>query len=102
LLPGTDLRAVWGSLTRAHFEYILLAVALSLLTFVVRALRWRILLSHLKGGIPFFSLLSCTVIGFMVSYVLPGRVGELARPLLLAAKEQMSRDPSSPPWRWPG
>jgi uncharacterized protein (TIRG00374 family) len=88
---GTDLRAVWASLTRAHAEYILLAVALSLLTFVVRTLRWRILLSHLRGGIPFSSLFSCTVIGFMVSYVLPGRVGELARPLLLAAKEQMSR-----------
>jgi len=88
---GTDLRAVWGALTRAHSGYILLAVVLSLLTFAVRALRWRVLLSHLRSGIPFLSLFSCTVIGFMVSYVLPGRVGELARPLLLAAKEQMSR-----------
>lgn len=88
---GTDPEAVWAALARAHPGYLLLAVALSLLTFVVRALRWRVLLSHLRSGIPFLSLFSCTVIGFMVSYVLPGRVGELARPLLLAAKEQMSR-----------
>ena len=88
---GTDPRAVWGALTRAHSGYLLLAVALSLLSFAVRALRWRVLLGRLRSGIPFFSLFSCTIIGFMVSYVLPGRVGELARPLLLAAKEGMSR-----------
>ena len=88
---GTDLQAVRGALTRAHSGYILLAIVLSLLTFVLRALRWRVLLSRLRSGIPFFSLFSCTVIGFMVSYVLPGRVGELTRPLLLAAREQMSR-----------
>jgi hypothetical protein len=88
---GTDLGAFWRALTQARAAFLLLAVALSLLTFAVRALRWRILLSHLKGGIPFSSLFNCTVIGFMVSYVLPGRIGELARPILLAVKEGMSK-----------
>jgi glycosyltransferase 2 family protein len=88
---GTDPGAVWRALTRAHPAYLVLAVALSLFTFVVRALRWRVLLSHLRKGIPFSSLFSCTVIGFMVSYVIPGRIGELTRPVLLAVKERMSK-----------
>jgi hypothetical protein len=37
------------------------------------------------------NLFSATVIGFMVSYVLPLRVGELARPILLATKERMPK-----------
>jgi uncharacterized protein (TIRG00374 family) len=88
---GTDLGAFWRALTQARPGLLLLAVALSLLTFVVRAIRWRILLSHLRDGIPISSLFTCTVIGFMVSYVLPGRIGELARPILLAVKEGMSK-----------
>ncbi len=87
----TDPWAVWRALTHADAGWLVLAVALSLFTFVVRAFRWRVLLSHLREGIPFSSLFSCTVIGFMVSYVVPGRIGELARPVLLAVKERMSK-----------
>jgi uncharacterized protein (TIRG00374 family) len=88
---GTDPKAVWAAFRQARPGYLAVAVALSLLTFAVRALRWRVLLSHLRRGVPFVSLFNCTVIGFMVSYVLPGRVGELARPVLLAVKERMSK-----------
>jgi len=88
---GADLPSVGRALSRAHPGYLALAVALSLLSFVVRAFRWKSLLRHLKEGIPISSLFSCTVIGFMVSYVLPLKVGELARPVLLAVKERMSK-----------
>ncbi len=88
---GANLSAVWQALMQAHPGYLLLAVVLSLVTFVGRAFRWRSLLGHLKRGIGFPNLFSCTVIGFMVSYVLPLRVGELARPILLANKEGMSK-----------
>lgn len=88
---GADLGAVWRALTQAHPGYLALAVALNVLSFIGRAFRWGALLRHLKRGVGFYNLLGCTVIGFMVSYVLPLRVGELARPLLLAGKEKMSK-----------
>jgi len=88
---GADLGAVWQALLRAHTGYLALAVILSLLSFVGRACRWRSLLNHLRRGVNFYNLFSCTVVGFMVSYVLPLRVGELARPVLLAGKEGMRR-----------
>jgi len=88
---GTDPIAVGRALSHAHPGYLLVAVAVGLLSFVGRALRWRSLLSHLRTGIPLSSLFTCTVIGFMLSYVLPLRVGELARPILLARREKMSK-----------
>ncbi|HEV8375129.1 MAG TPA: lysylphosphatidylglycerol synthase transmembrane domain-containing protein [Candidatus Polarisedimenticolia bacterium] len=87
---GTDPAAVVRSLSRAHPGYVALAVLVGLLSFAGRALRWRSLLTHLKRDIPFGSLLSCTIIGFMLSYVL-FKVGELARPVLLARREKMSK-----------
>jgi len=90
---GTDPVAVVNSLSQAHPGYVALAIVVGLLSFTGRALRWRSLLSHLKRDIPFGSLLSCTIMGFMLSYVvffIP-KVGELARPILLARRERMSK-----------
>lgn len=88
---GADLAAVGRAFRQAHPGYLALAVALSLLTFVARAFRWRALVVGLKPSVGFGNLFSCTVIGFAMSYVLPLRVGELARPLLLARRERISR-----------
>jgi glycosyltransferase 2 family protein len=88
---GTDPAAVARSLSHAHPGYLALAVVVGLVSFAGRALRWRSLLSHLRKGVPLGSLFTCTVIGFMLSYVLPLRVGELARPILLARREKMSK-----------
>lgn len=88
---GADLGAVGKALLQADPGHLALAVLLSLLSFIGRAFRWRSLLRHLKPGIGLYNLFACTVIGFMVSYVLPLRVGELARPLLLAGKERISK-----------
>lgn len=88
---GVDPSAVAQALGQANPGYVALAVALGLLSFVGRALRWQALTRHLKEGIRFRNLFSCTVIGFMLSYVLPGKVGELARPILLAGREGISK-----------
>ena len=88
---GVDPAAVGRSLSQARPGYVALAVVLGLLSFVARALRWRSLTHPLKAGILFRNLFSCTVIGFMLSYILPGKVGELARPILLASREGMSK-----------
>ncbi|PYQ11223.1 MAG: hypothetical protein DMH00_08810 [Acidobacteria bacterium] len=87
----TDPREVARALSLAHPGYLALAVAIGVVSFTGRALRWRTLLSHLRPGVPLGGLFSCTVIGFMLSYVLPLRVGELARPILLARREKMSK-----------
>jgi uncharacterized protein (TIRG00374 family) len=58
-------------------------------TYAVRAVRWRVLLSPL-GRAGLANCFSTTVIGFMVNFLAWGRLGEIARPYLLARREGFS------------
>ena len=62
-----------------------------MVTYFIRAVRWRFLLAPV--GRP--ALRACfvtTVIGFMVNFLAPtGRLGELARPYLLARTGRLFR-----------
>ncbi len=82
------IRAVWGSI---HWIYPLLFLLFMLPQYALRALRWGVLLRPFRRGIPFRSLWNFSLIGFMISYLLPGRLGEIARPVLLAEKEGMKK-----------
>lgn len=57
---------------------------------VVRAVRWGIMLEPIKPKIPFKSLISTTLIGYMVNNIIP-RSGEVVRPYLLGKHEGISR-----------
>lgn len=82
------IRAVWVS---SHWITPLLFLLLMLPQYALRALRWGVLLRPFKRGVPFRSLWNFSLIGFMISYLLPGRLGEIARPVLLAEKEGMKK-----------
>jgi glycosyltransferase 2 family protein len=71
----------------ANVLFFLLAVLLSALHFVTRAARWHILVAREKLDVRFRNLVAANVVGFTVSAVFPGRLGELAKPLYLARKE---------------
>ena len=83
-----EIRGVWRSIP---LLYPLLFLLLSLPQYAVRALRWGLLLRPFKKHVPFRSLWNFSLIGFMISYLLPGRLGEVARPVLLAEKEGMKK-----------
>ena len=63
------------------------SIAVTLLTYVIRAFRWQVLLHPLKP-IRMGPLISTTLVGFSAIYVL-GRAGELVRPLWLTRREQI-------------
>ncbi len=65
-------------------------MALTILGFVFRAVRWRSLIATPRR-ISFDSLFSTTMIGFMANMVLPLRLGEFVRPWALARREGMSK-----------
>jgi hypothetical protein len=62
------------------------ALAAVYATYLVRALRWRILMRNLKPHSSLWNLFSATVIGFAAIGVL-GRAGEMVRPYLVSRKE---------------
>jgi len=80
---------VWASVTAARPDFLLLALALTCGTFIVRAERWQYLLAPL-GKTRFSTVFRTTVIGFAASAVLPARAGEVIRPYLLARREGLS------------
>jgi uncharacterized protein (TIRG00374 family) len=58
--------------------------------FVVRAIRWGVFLRPIAPGIPFRPRYAATVVGFAASNVLPGRVGEFARAVVLSRTARVS------------
>ncbi len=69
--------------------YIIPALLPGLIAYLVRAWRWNYFLSPV-GKFRIKGLLSATMIGFMSNNILPARVGELIRALVLSKKESVS------------
>ncbi len=88
-LRNADLDKVWSAVGSARVDFIALSIALTALTFVIRAVRWQYLLGPL-GPTKFRNVFRTTVIGFAASAVLPARAGEVIRPYLLARQEGLS------------
>ncbi len=79
------LADVAGTLARVRPGWVAIAVVFALASYALRALRWGAILKPV-GGAPAAALLGCTAAGFATSTVLPGRIGELVRPLLLSRR----------------
>jgi uncharacterized protein (TIRG00374 family) len=60
---------------------------------VFRVWRWRVLLEPFQTGIPFRPMFVAIIVGYMTSWVVPGRLGELVRPMLLSAREKVPLGP---------
>ncbi len=72
-----------------NYWWMVPTIAIFVITFVLRALRWQLILSNVDQ-IGFQQAFHPLMIGFMMNCVLPGRVGELARPVLLKQKHGIS------------
>ena len=88
-LRNVDFVGVVNAIGAARPGMIVLAFLVLTLGYVIRAIRWRYLLSPL-GQVALRTALHSTMIGFAVNGILPGRLGELLRPYLLAREEGLS------------
>ncbi len=82
----------WSSLgvafRDAKYIYISPTIILILISFYIRTIRWGVLISPLKK-VSIVNLLSVNMIGFMANSVLPARLGEVIRPVMIARKEKI-------------
>lgn len=88
-LRNTDFRVVQAEIARARLDLLLLALVVTGMTYVFRAVRWLYLLAPI-GRVRLSVALKTTIIGFAATALLPARAGELLRPYLLARKEGLS------------
>ncbi len=88
-LRGAHLDIVWGEIKQADPWLLVLSCAITVLSMVLRAVRWQYLLAPI-GHTRFSAAFRATIIGFAASAVLPARAGEVIRPYLLARQEGLS------------
>ena len=84
-VPLLDLAAYMDSV---DYWWIVPAALLGFSSFIIRALRWQVILG-ISVHLPFSSAYHPLMIGFMINSVLPGRVGEIARPAIIRKKENV-------------
>ncbi|HEY2432996.1 MAG TPA: lysylphosphatidylglycerol synthase transmembrane domain-containing protein [Vicinamibacterales bacterium] len=85
-LHGVPFGEVWSRTREADPRLLATAVAVTMMTYMLRAFRWQYLLAPI-GPTRFTVAFQTTVIGFAASFLLPGRPGEVLRPYLLAKRE---------------
>ncbi|MBL7178916.1 MAG: flippase-like domain-containing protein [Desulfobacterales bacterium] len=75
-------------LASINYLWIVPSVLLTFVIFALRAYRWQIILES-AHKVGFWQAFHPLMVGFMINCVLPGRVGELARPAVLLKKENV-------------
>lgn len=82
LFKDTDWVALLGAIRAAHWGWLALGTALIFAAFFARVQRWSYIVRSVKP-VPYRDLFSATQIGFLGNFVLPGRLGEVIRALVL-------------------
>ncbi len=85
-----DFTQFYESLKQANYGIIFIVFVLLSSTYILRGFRWQYFLLPIKKA-KISNLITTTIIGFTVTTLLPGRLGEIARPYLLGTKENISK-----------
>jgi len=94
VLRGVDRAALLAAIGRASVLGLVAAGAVNLAHNVFRVWRWRALLAPVRPNLPFRPMFTAVIVGYLTTWVLPGRLGELVRPALLTAREGVPIGPS--------
>ncbi len=86
-----EWKEAFQSITDVNLVWFIIMLLLAPLHLVTRALRWDYLLKHEKKGVSFYNRFAANAVGFTVSMIFPGRLGEIVRPIYLAKKENMQK-----------
>jgi hypothetical protein len=87
-LRGKDLGGIWEAIRAADYSVLAPYLAILLVVHLVRTVRWGILLEPV-ARVPFGRLNAVAAVGFMALVLLPFRLGEFARPYLVADRPRL-------------
>lgn len=90
-LRGLALREIGRQIASADSGWLLASVVMGIATFCLRALRWTWLLRPV-AQVPFYPAFVATAFGFAANN-LPGKVGEVLRPAMLARSRKLPFSP---------
>ena len=84
-VPFSELLTYLASI---NYIWILPSVLIVFVSFSLRAYRWQIILESTQH-VKFWQAFHPLMVGFMINCILPGRVGEVARPAMLLKTEKV-------------
>ena len=78
-----NLEDINRAISNSNFYYILIAILTTYITFILRSIRWKILLDS-PSNLKLNKYISTTHIGYCLNNILPFRAGDLGRAKLLS------------------
>ena len=88
---GEDWTSVRAELAHTRYGWVAAMAVTGVYALYVRCQRWRLLLEAAASRpLPMGPIFSASAIGFMANMLLPFRVGEIARPYLVARRTEVS------------
>jgi uncharacterized protein (TIRG00374 family) len=90
VLRGESLGEIWDTICRGDVALLAAAVTVATVGYLVRAMRWKVLLAPVKSDTSLRSRFASVSIGFMANNLLPARVGEFARAYAISRMEPIS------------
>jgi len=89
-----DPSALREAIRHVFWPALALAAAINLGHIVFRVLRWRWLLDPVTPDVPLRPMFVAVILGYMTTWLIPGRIGELVRPGLLSARSRVPLGPA--------
>jgi uncharacterized protein (TIRG00374 family) len=89
---GADKLA--SAASQASPVLLILSTVLIIPSYILRALRWKLILNDVKSDLRIVHAFWTTSIGFMVNFIIPLRIGDLVRAYILGKKEHIDFGPS--------
>jgi uncharacterized protein (TIRG00374 family) len=89
----TDPRELRRALAGASLGMLALGGMLNLGHNVFRVWRWGALLAPVRRDMPFRPMFAAVIVGYLTTWLVPGRLGEIVRPALLSARENVPLGP---------
>ena len=90
---GVGLDALVESIRSAAIGGLVMSAVLQFGHNVFRVARWRLLLAPFREAVPFRPMFTAVTLGYLVTWTIPGRLGELVRPALLSSREDVPLGP---------
>lgn len=91
-LQGVEWLRVWQTILAARWQYLAAGSLTSVVSYVLRALRWRILLNAgAAQPLRAAAVFRANMAGYLGNAVLPARAGEVIRSLIVSGESSLSR-----------
>ena len=89
VLKGEDYREIIEKISDARLGYLALSVLVGTLGYLIRALRWKILLEPMEMQTSLRSRFASVSMGFSANNLFPARIGEIVRAVSLCRIESL-------------